>query len=311
VIEVNELTKRYRRVLAVDRLTFDVRPGQVTGFLGPNGSGKSTTLRMLLGLNRPTGGTATVGGRPFQRYGTGLREVGALLDAGDVHKGRTAHAHLAALARSNGLPRRRVREVLEQVGLADVAGRRIGGYSLGMRQRLGIAGALLGDPPVLIFDEPINGLDPEGIRWARELFRGLAAQGRTVLVSSHIMSEMEHTADHLIVIGGGRLVADESLAEFAARATTAHVRVRTPDPGGLAKVLREAESGAGVSVDGAQLLTVTGLSTFRINELAFAHRVLVYEVAAYGGSLEEAFMELTADSVQFRTGVAGIAGGTR
>ena len=311
MIEVNELTKRYRRVLAVDRLTFDVRPGQVTGFLGPNGSGKSTTLRMLLGLNRPTGGTATVGGRPFQRYGTGLREVGALLDAGDVHKGRTAHAHLAALARSNGLPRRRVREVLEQVGLADVAGRRIGGYSLGMRQRLGIAGALLGDPPVLIFDEPINGLDPEGIRWARELFRGLAAQGRTVLVSSHIMSEMEHTADHLIVIGGGRLVADESLAEFAARATTAHVRVRTPDPGALAKVLREAESGAGVSVDGAQLLTVTGLSTFRINELAFAHRVLVYEVAAYGGSLEEAFMELTADSVQFRTGVAGIAGGTR
>ncbi len=311
MIEVNELTKRYRRVLAVDRLTFDVRPGQVTGFLGPNGSGKSTTLRMLLGLNRPTGGTATVGGRPFQRYGTGLREVGALLDAGDVHKGRTAHAHLAALARSNGLPRRRVREVLEQVGLADVAGRRIGGYSLGMRQRLGIAGALLGDPPVLIFDEPINGLDPEGIRWARELFRGLAAQGRTVLVSSHIMSEMEHTADHLIVIGGGRLVADESLAEFAARATTAHVRVRTPDPGALAKVLREAESGAGVSVDGAQLLTVTGLSTFRINELAFAHRVLVYEVAAHGGSLEEAFMELTADSVQFRTGVAGIAGGTR
>jgi ABC-2 type transport system ATP-binding protein len=311
VIEVNELTKRYRRVLAVDRLTFAVRPGQVTGFLGPNGSGKSTTLRMLLGLNKPTGGTATVGGRPFQWYGTGLREVGALLDAGDVHKGRTAHAHLAALARSNGLPRRRVREVLEQVGLADVARRRIGGYSLGMRQRLGIAGALLGDPPVLIFDEPINGLDPEGIRWARDLFRGLAAQGRTVLVSSHIMSEMEHTADHLVVIGGGRLVADEPLAEFAARATTAHVSVRTPDPDALAEALREAEPGAGVSVDGAQLLTVTGLSTARINELAFAHRVLVYEVAVHGGSLEEAFMELTADSVQFRTAVAGIAGGTR
>lgn len=311
MIEVNELTKRYRRVLAVDRLTFAVRPGQVTGFLGPNGSGKSTTLRMLLGLNRPTAGTATVGGRPFQRYGTGLCEVGALLDAGDAHKGRTGHAHLAALARSNGLPRRRVPEVLEQVGLAEVARRRIGGYSLGMRQRLGIAGALLGDPPVLIFDEPINGLDPEGIRWARELFRGLAAQGRTVLVSSHIMSEMEHTADHLVVIGGGRLVADEPLAEFAARATTARVSVRTPDPAALANVLRQAEPGADVAVDGAQQLTVTGLSTVRINELAFAHRVLVYEVTAHGGSLEEAFMELTADSVQFRTAVAGTTGGTR
>ena len=308
MIEVKQLTKRYRKVLAVDQLTFTVRPGQVTGFLGPNGSGKSTTLRMVLGLSRPTGGTATVGGRPFQQYGTGLRHVGALLDAGDVHKGRTARTHLAALARSNGLPRRRVREVLEEVGLADVAGRRIGGFSLGMRQRLGIAGALLGDPPVLMFDEPINGLDPEGIRWARELFRGLAGEGRTVLVSSHIMTEMENTADHLVVIGGGRLIADEPLAEFAARASGARVLVRTPDPAALAAVLREAEPAAAVAVDGTEALAVTGLSSPRINELAFTHRIRVYEVTAHGGSLEEAFMEITADSVQFRTAANG---GTR
>ncbi|MBR7838095.1 ATP-binding cassette domain-containing protein [Actinospica durhamensis] len=305
MIEIDQLTKRYRKVLAVDQLTFTVRPGQVTGFLGPNGSGKSTTLRMVLGLARPTGGAATIGGLPFQQYGTGLRHVGALLDAGDLHKGRTAQTHLAGLARSNGLPRRRVREVLEQVGLAEVAGRRIGGFSLGMRQRLGIAGAVLGDPPVLIFDEPINGLDPEGIRWARELFRGLAAEGRTVLVSSHIMSEMENTADHLVVIGGGRLIADEPLAEFAARATTARVIVRAPDPAALAAVLREAEPAADVVVDGAEALTVTGFSAVRINELAFGHRVRVYEVTARGGSLEEAFMDMTAGSVQFRTADIG------
>jgi ABC-2 type transport system ATP-binding protein len=301
MIEVNQLTKRYRTVLAVDQLTFAVRPGQVTGFLGPNGSGKSTTLRILLGLNRPTEGSTAIGGRPFQHYGTGLRHVGALLDAGDSHKGRTAQTHLAALARSNGLPPRRVREVLEQVGLANVAGRRIGGFSLGMRQRLGIAGALLGDPPVLMFDEPVNGLDPEGIRWARELFRELAAEGRTVLVSSHIMSEMENTADHLIVIGGGRLIADEPLAEFAARATIAHVRVRTPDPAAMSAVLHEAEPTANVTPAGAQALTVTGLNPARINELAFSHRIQVHEVTAQGGSLEEAFMELTAQSVQYRT----------
>jgi ABC-2 type transport system ATP-binding protein len=301
VIEVNELTKRYRNALAVDQLTFTVRSGQVTGFLGPNGSGKSTTLRMILGLNRPTSGTAAIAGRPFEQYGNGLRHVGALLDAGDLHKGRTARTHLAVLARSNRLPRRRVAEVLEQVGLTAAAGRRIGGFSLGMRQRLGIAGALLGDPPVLMFDEPINGLDPEGIRWARELFRSLAAEGRTVLVSSHIMSEMENTADHLVVIGGGRLIADEPAADFAARATTAHVTVRTPDPAALAAVLREAEPEAGVTVDDAETLTVTGLNAAQINELAFARRVLVYEVTARAGSLEEAFMQLTADSAQFRT----------
>ncbi|HEY3869623.1 MAG TPA: ATP-binding cassette domain-containing protein [Actinocrinis sp.] len=305
MIEVNQLTKRYRKVLAVDRLTFAVRPGRVTGFLGPNGSGKSTTLRMLLGLNRPTSGSATIGGRPFQQYGTGLRHVGALLDADDLHKGRTAQAHLAALARGNGLPRRRVREVLEQVGLTDAARRRVGGFSLGMRQRLGIAGALLGDPPVLMFDEPINGLDPEGIRWARELFRALAAEGRTVLVSSHIMSEMEHTADHLVVIGGGRLLADEPLAQFAARAAAAHVTVRTPDPAALARVLGEPGTGATVAASGEGELIVNGLSTVRISELAFAHRIMVYDVSMHGGSLEEAFMALTADSVQFRGAGAG------
>ncbi|WP_316775796.1 ABC transporter ATP-binding protein [Streptomyces sasae] len=298
MIEINQLTKRYGSVLAVDNLTFCVRPGQVTGFLGPNGAGKTTTMRILLGLNAPTSGTATINGRPFQDFGTGLCHVGALLDAGDVHRGRTAKAHLAALARSNGLPRRRVQEVLEMVGLGEAARRRVGGFSLGMRQRLGIATALLGDPPVLLFDEPINGLDPEGIRWARELFRRLAAEGRTVFVSSHLMSEMEHTADHLVVVGGGRLLADESLALFAARASTAGVTVRTPNPAVLAEVLRTA--GASVLSQGRDGLTVTGLTAARINELAFTHRVLVHEVTAHDGTLEDAFMELTAASVQYR-----------
>src|SRR5690348_12939083 len=230
VIEANELTKRYGRTTAVQDLTFTVRPGHVTGFLGPNGAGKSTTLRLMLGLNTPTAGAVTIDGRPFRDHRRGLRHVGALLDAGDVHGGRTPGAPLAALARGNRFPLARVGEVLAATGLADAARRRIRGFSLGMRQRLGIAAALLGDPPVLLFDEPLNGLDPEGIRWARELFRRLAAEGRTVFVSSHLMSEMEHTADHLVVVGGGRLLADESLADFAARASTAGVAVRTPDP---------------------------------------------------------------------------------
>ncbi|MFC9635814.1 ABC transporter ATP-binding protein [Streptomyces mirabilis] len=298
MIEINQLTKRYGSVLAVDNLTFCVRPGQVTGFLGPNGAGKTTTMRILLGLNAPTSGTATINGRPFQDFGTGLCHVGALLDAADVHRGRTAKAHLAALARSNGLPRRRVHEVLEMVGLGEAARRRVGGFSLGMRQRLGIATALLGDPPVLLFDEPINGLDPEGIRWARELFRRLAAEGRTVFVSSHLMSEMENTADHLVVVGGGRLLADEPVALFAARASTAGVTVRTPDLAVLAEVLRNA--GASVLSQGRDGLTVTGLTSARINELAFTHRVLVHEVTAHDGTLEDAFMELTAASVQYR-----------
>ncbi|WP_433188502.1 ABC transporter ATP-binding protein [Actinoallomurus sp. CA-150999] len=302
MIEVNGLTKRYGSKTAVNGLTFTVRPGHVTGFLGPNGAGKSTTLRMILGLNEPTSGTATVAGLPFRDRPRGLRHVGALLDAQDVHGGRTAYAHLSALARGNRIPRRRVDEVLREVGLTEVARRRIGGFSLGMRQRLGIATALLGDPPVLLFDEPINGLDPEGVRWVRGLFRRLAAEGRTVFVSSHLMSEMEHTADHLIVIGRGELIADESLAAFAARGTPQGVTVRTPDASSLTAVL--TADGATVRPDGDRALTVTGLSAARIGELAFQHRIMLHELAPRIASLEEAFMELTADSVEYLAGDA-------
>ncbi|MFE5595185.1 ATP-binding cassette domain-containing protein [Streptomyces sp. NPDC056549] len=329
MIEVHELTKRYGRRgrparsrlarlrptrtsptrsspaegprPAVDRLSFAVRPGRVTGFLGPNGAGKSTTLRMILGLNAPTSGTATVGGRPFRELRRGLRDVGALLDAHDVHGGRTAGAHLAALARTNGIPRRRAAEVLEEVGLAGAAGRRIGGYSLGMRQRLGIAAALLGDPPVLLFDEPVNGLDPEGVLWARGLFRRLAAEGRTVFVSSHLMSEMEHTADDLVVIGRGRLVAAESAAAFAARGTRRSVTVRTADPA-AAPALADALAAEGATVrrEGDGTLAVTGADVDRIGVLAFRHGVPLAGLTAHASSLEEAFMELTADSVEYR-----------
>ncbi|MET9433072.1 ATP-binding cassette domain-containing protein [Streptomyces sp. NPDC006551] len=305
MIEVNELTKRYGKATAVNGLTFTVRPGHVTGFLGPNGAGKSTTLRMLLGLTEPTSGTATIDGHLFRDHPRGLRHAGALLDAHDVHGGRSAAAYLSALARSNGIPRRRVDEVLEEVGLAPAARRRIGGFSLGMKQRLGIATALLGDPPVLLFDEPVNGLDPEGVRWVRGLFRRLAAEGRTVFVSSHLMSEMQNTAERLIVIGRGKLIADESVAEFAARGTRQSVTVRTPDTTALAAVL-EAE-GASVQPDdtgaGAEeLLTVTGLSAARIGELASHHRIVLLELTTRTSSLEEAFMELTADSVEYLAG---------
>ncbi|MFD9685584.1 ABC transporter ATP-binding protein [Kitasatospora sp. NPDC059088] len=300
MIEVTELTKRYGRRTAVDQLTFTVCPGHVTGFLGPNGAGKSTTLRMVLGLNAPTSGTATVGGRDFRGLPRGLREVGALLDAGDVHGGRTGGAHLRALARSNAIPRRRVDEVLAEVGLADAAGRRIGGYSLGMKQRLGIAGALLGDPPVLLFDEPLNGLDPEGVLWVRGLFRRLADEGRTVFVSSHMMAEMEHTADRLVVIGRGRLIADESLGAFAARAGRATVRVRAAEPERLAALLRAAGATVRPEPDGS--LDVTGLGVERIGELALEQGLLLYGLTERGASLEEAFMELTADSVEYLAG---------
>ncbi|WP_225802939.1 ABC transporter ATP-binding protein [Streptomyces sp. NK15101] len=301
MIEVRELTKRYGATTAVDALTFTVRPGRVTGFLGPNGSGKSTTLRMVLGLHTPTSGSVTVDGRPFTDRPRGLRHVGALLDAGDVHGGRTARAHLAVLARGNRIPLSRVDEVLEEVGLAGAARRRIGGYSLGMRQRLGIAGALLGDPPVLLFDEPLNGLDPEGVKWVRGLFRRLAAEGRTVFVSSHLMTEMEHTADELVVIGRGALIAAESLAEFAARGRRPGVTVGTPDRARLTALLL----GEGAEVDEeAGLLTVTGLPAARIGELALEHRVLLDRLTTRTASLEEAFMELTADSVEYPAGDA-------
>ncbi|WP_326738539.1 ABC transporter ATP-binding protein [Streptomyces sp. NBC_01022] len=299
MIEVNGLTKRYGGATAVKDLTFTVRPGEVTGFLGPNGAGKTTTLRMLLGLVEPTAGTATLQGRPFREHPRGLRHVGALLDAGDVHGGRTARAHLAMLARSNSIPRSRVDELLQDVGLAGAARRRIGGFSLGMRQRLGIATALLGDPPVLLFDEPLNGLDPEGVLWVRGLFRRLAAEGRTVFVSSHLMTEMEHTADRLVVIGRGELIAAESLTAFAGRSTRLSVTVGTPDPAALTPLL--TAEGAEVVRDGDRL-TVTGLTADRIGELALHHCVLLRELTTLGASLEEAFMELTADSVEYLAG---------
>ena len=306
VIEAEELTKRYgTTITAVDHLSFTVRPGHVTGFLGPNGAGKSTTLRLLLGLNTPTSGAVTVDGRPFASHSRGLRHIGALLDAHDVHGGRTARAHLSMLAVSNGLPRRRVTEVLSEVGLSEAAGRRIGGFSLGMKQRLGIAAALLGDPPVLLFDEPLNGLDPEGVLWVRGLFRRLADEGRTVLVSSHLMREMEQTAEDLIVIGRGKLIAAEGLRNFAARATGGRVSLRTPDAGALPALL--TEEGATVRPEPDGSYTVTGLHAERIGELAFTHGVRLHELSPRSASLEEAFMELTAESAEFTTA----AGATR
>ncbi|MGW1210577.1 ABC transporter ATP-binding protein [Streptomyces sp. NPDC002499] len=301
MIEVEHLTKRYGPTTAVRDLSFTVRPGHVTGFLGPNGAGKTTTLRMLLGLVEPTGGTATVDGHAFRRHPRGLRHVGALLDAHDVHGGRSAWAHLRALARSNRIPPGRVDEVLAEVGLSGAAARRrVGTFSLGMRQRLGIAGALLGEPPVLLFDEPLNGLDPEGVLWVRELFRRLAREGRTVFVSSHLMSEMEHTADELVVIGRGELIAAESLTEFAARGTAPTVTVRTPDAGPLAMVL--ATEGAEVTPYDEETLRVGGVSAGRVGELAFEHRFLLRELTTQAASLERAFMELTADSVEYLAG---------
>jgi ABC-2 type transport system ATP-binding protein len=302
MIEVREVTKRYGEKVAVSDLSFTVRPGRVTGFLGPNGAGKSTTLRMMLGLHRPTTGSVTIDGRPFVDRPRGMRHVGALLDAHDVHGGRTARAHLTALAVSNGLPRRRVGEVLEEVGLGDAGHRRIGGYSLGMKQRLGIATALLGNPPVLLFDEPLNGLDPEGVKWVRGLLHRLAGEGRTVFVSSHLMSEMENTADHLVVIGKGRLIASESLKDFAARGTGQSVTVRTPDAAALRTVL--VDEGASVEPHTDNSLTVTGLGAARIGDLAFQNMIPVHELTPHTASLEAAFMELTAGSVEYTAGDA-------
>ncbi|TKA12289.1 ATP-binding cassette domain-containing protein [Actinacidiphila oryziradicis] len=300
VIEAKQLTKRYGDIVAVNDLTFTVRPGQVTGFLGPNGAGKSTTLRMILGLNAPTSGSVTVDGVPFSNRPRGLRHVGALLDAQDVHGGRSAAAHLSALARSNRIPLSRVDKVLHEVGLAGAARRRIGGFSLGMKQRLGIAGALLGDPPVLLFDEPLNGLDPEGVLWVRGLFRRMASEGRTVFVSSHMMAEMQHTADQLIVIGQGELIADQSLVDFSARSTHLSVTVHTPDLAALAAVL--TTEGASVQQENDEVGKVTGLSAARIGELAHRHRIVLHELTTQTSSLEVAFMQLTADSAEYLAG---------
>ncbi|MFD1543682.1 ABC transporter ATP-binding protein [Nonomuraea guangzhouensis] len=298
MIEISGLTMRYGDALAVDNLTFVVKPGLVTGFLGVNGAGKSTTMRMILGLEAPDSGTSLVAGQPYGALRKPMREVGALLDAGAVHGGRSAAAHLWCLARSNGIGRGRVGEVLEQVGLAEVAGRRIAGFSLGMRQRLGIAAALLGDPGVLMFDEPVNGLDPEGIRWIRELMRLLAGEGRTVLVSSHLMGEMALTADHVVVIGRGRLIADTTMSELVERFQRG-VLVRAAAQRALADVLRSG--GATVrEEDGG--LSVSGLSATRIGELALARGIALSELTPRSASLEEAFMELTEDSVEFGAG---------
>jgi ABC-2 type transport system ATP-binding protein len=298
MIEARGLTKRYGDKLAVDDLTFRVRPGVVTGFLGPNGAGKSTTMRLILGLDAPTGGSVTVNGRPYPDHAAPLREVGALLDARSVHPGRSAYHHLLALARTSGIRRSRVDEVVEAVGLAGVARRRAGRFSLGMGQRLGIAAALLGDPATVILDEPVNGLDTEGIRWIRSLLRGLAAEGRTVFVSSHLMSEMALTAQHLIVIGRGRLIADTGMDEFIASAEGQAVRVRSTDPDALAALLQSRAAGVSRDQDGA--LTVSGLSTDQVGRLAGTAGITLLELTALQASLEEAFIDLTSGAVEFR-----------
>jgi ABC-2 type transport system ATP-binding protein len=301
MIEARSLTKRYGEKVAVDHLSFSVEPGKITGFLGPNGAGKTTTMRLILGLDHPSVGTVTVNGKAFRQLAHPMREVGALLDAKAVHGGRSAYNHLLCLAQTNNLPRRRVGEVLELVGLSEVTKKRSKGFSLGMGQRLGIAAALLGDPAILMFDEPVNGLDPEGILWIRNLMKALAAEGRTIFVSSHLMSEMENTADHLLVIGRGKLIADCTVAEFIARNSVQTVRVRTPQRDALVQIVTAA---GGSVLDGADgVIVVQGLSVDRIGDLAFENVVRLHELAPAQASLEAAFMELTASSVEFHAGM--------
>ncbi len=303
MIEARGLSKRYGDTLAVDNLSFTVQPGRITGFLGPNGAGKTTTMRMILGLDRPGSGTVTVNGRPFSELASPMRELGALLDAKAVHGGRSAYHHLLCLAQANDLPKRRVGEVLALTGLSAVAGKRSGGFSLGMGQRLGIAAALLGDPGIVMFDEPVNGLDPEGILWIRNLMKSLAAEGRTVFVSSHLMSEMENTADHLIVVGKGRLISDCSVAEFIAANSARSVRARSPHAARLARVT--AMAGGTARDDGHGELLITGLDPAQVGDLAFEYDIPLHELAPVSASLEQAFMDLTAASVEFRAGLPG------
>jgi ABC-2 type transport system ATP-binding protein len=308
LVEARELTKRFGDKVAVDHLSFTVEPGRVTGFLGPNGAGKSTTMRLITGLDRPDGGTATIGGRPYTELARPLTAVGALLEARSVHPGRSARNHLLFLAQSQGLPAKRVDEVLDLVGLREVARKRAGGFSLGMTQRLGIAAAMLGDPPVLFLDEPVNGLDPEGIRWVRTFMRQLAAEGRTVFVSSHLMSEMAVTADYLVVIGRGALIADCSTEDFIARSSERSVLVRAPDSARLRELITGAggtvaTASADSAVDNSALdngaMIVTGLPAPRIGELAASASLVLHELTPRLPSLEEAFMEMTADSVEY------------
>ncbi len=301
MIEARGLSKRYGDTLAVDDLSFTVQPGVVTGFLGPNGAGKSTTMRMLLGLDRPTKGTALISGKLYSSLKGPLHHVGALLDAKDVHPGRKARTHLLALAQSNGIPRRRVDEVLEMTGMSTVASKRIKGYSLGMSQRLGIAATMLGDPEVLMFDEPVNGLDPEGILWIRNFMRGLAAEGRTIFVSSHLMSEMSQTADHLIVIGRGKLLADVSTREFISHSSKGTVRVRSPQSDELERLLK-AQGVETEHIDGS--LRLHGITTDRVGDLAAANQLTLHELTEEKASLEAAFMEMTRDSVDFHAEVS-------
>ncbi|MGH3794785.1 MAG: ABC transporter ATP-binding protein [Pseudonocardiaceae bacterium] len=301
MIEASGLTKRYGRTLAVDDLSFTVAPGRVTGFLGPNGAGKSTTMRMMLGLDRPNSGDVRIGGQHYAELKRPLHTVGALLDAKWTHPNRSARAHLRWLARSNKISLKRVDEVLELVGLTEVADKRAGGYSLGMSQRLGIAAALLGDPQVLLFDEPVNGLDPEGIAWIRTFMQSLAAQGRTVFVSSHLLSEMAITATELVVIGRGRLITQCSTAEFVENATEATVRVRSPQ----ADRLRAALTSQGrtvTEVDGG--LVVVGATSQEIGELAAKHGFVLHELTMQRGSLEQAFMQMTGQAVEFHAAAA-------
>jgi ABC-2 type transport system ATP-binding protein len=298
LIEARGLTKRYGTTVAVDDLSFDVLPGQVTGFLGPNGAGKSTTLRMILGLDTPSAGTVTIGGRPYNQHHRPLYEVGALLDAKAIHGGRSAFNHLLSLAQSNGIPRSRVDEVLETVGLTSVAKKRAGGFSLGMGQRLGIAAALLGQPDVLLFDEPVNGLDPEGVVWIRTLLRTLAAEGRTVLLSSHLMSEMAMTADRLVIIGRGRLIAQATMADFLAAGSGSSVTVRSPQARELAALL--TARGATVTRQDGDTLAVTGSTPEEIGELARADGLTLTGLTADQATLEDRYMELTRDAADYR-----------
>jgi ABC-2 type transport system ATP-binding protein len=302
VIEATALTKRFGPKLAVDQVTFTVRPGMVTGFLGPNGAGKTTTMRMIVGLDRPSGGRVTVNGSRYADLKAPLREVGILLDAKAVHPGRSARAHLLAIAATHGIARRRVDEVIALTGLDAVAGKRVKGFSLGMGQRLGIAAALLGDPATLILDEPVNGLDPEGVIWVRTLARHLAREGRTVFLSSHLMSEMAQTADHLIVLGRGRVIADAPVADIVALAQGTAVRVRTPDAARFEPVLTASSASVTIADNDPGLLQVNGLAASRIGELAAQERVILHELSPLAGSLEDAYLTLTRDEVEYHAG---------
>ena len=303
MITLENLSKRFGDHLAVDNLTVEIQPGKVTGFLGPNGAGKSTTMRMILGLDKPTGGRALIGGRAYADIPFPIRHVGALLDSKALHPGRSARNHLRAMARSNQISPDRVEEVLQEVGLQDVAGRRAGKYSLGMSQRLGIAGALLGDPEVLIFDEPVNGLDPDGVRWVRRLARSLSAEGRTVLVSSHLMSEMQLTADHLVVIGRGRLLMDAPIHEVVSGLAKQRVQLKIPEPDSLIELARRlASESLQVWRRGSDHLLVEGASAVELGDIAYEMDIRLHELRTLEGSLEDAYMALTGDSVEFGSG---------